>query len=405
MKKISHLLGKILLNQIKISFKDLKQFPLVIYNSYSKPYLKFLIKDYDFTVLDLTVNQIKVLNLSPGFIFKLISNYVKLKKEFNFTLGIIYALTFLEKVNPKVVLTSCDNHRAFSILARFFHGKIKFLAIQNANRNDFEIINYKIKKKIIKNNTSKEYFFPHFFCFSNYEKFSYEKNKIEVKNFYSYGSINTANFLAYIHENKIKLNKSKYDICLISEPCVDENKEFLNDTIEEGFIKIVNYTIKFSKDNKKKLVFAIKRRKNINPDLYDSEIKFYRKYLDQNDIRYLMNQINQNTHHFSSHLAMYQSQVAIGMQSTLLREKISVDEKILACHFSDFEIYNFPVNGICKLYDCDYSNFETRLKTILSLNSKEYLNQIKDDKSYLTQSNKNEEMIRNVQKKIDTFLI
>ena len=39
---------------------------------------KFLIKDYDFTVLDLTVNQIKVLNLSPGFIFKLISNYVKL---------------------------------------------------------------------------------------------------------------------------------------------------------------------------------------------------------------------------------------------------------------------------------------------------------------------------------------
>jgi len=45
MKKISHLLGKILLNQIKISFKDLKQFPLVIFHSYSKPYLKFLIKD------------------------------------------------------------------------------------------------------------------------------------------------------------------------------------------------------------------------------------------------------------------------------------------------------------------------------------------------------------------------
>ena len=102
MKKISHLLGKILLNQIKLSFKDLKQFPLVIYNSYSKPYLKFLIKDYDFTVLDLPGNQIKVLNLSPGFIFKLILNYVKLKKEFNFTLGIIYALTFLEKVNPKL---------------------------------------------------------------------------------------------------------------------------------------------------------------------------------------------------------------------------------------------------------------------------------------------------------------
>ena len=32
-------------------------------------------------------------------------------------------------------------------------GKIKFLAIQNANRNDFEIINYKIKKKIFLENT------------------------------------------------------------------------------------------------------------------------------------------------------------------------------------------------------------------------------------------------------------
>jgi len=406
MKKISRLLGKLLFNQVKISFKDLKQFPLVIYHSYSKPYLKFIIKDYNYTVLDMIIgDQIKVLNLSPRFICKLIFNYIKLKKKFNFSIGIIYALTFVEKVNPKVVLTACDNHMLFSILARFFDGKIKFLAIQNANRTDFEKNNYKIKKKIIKNNTNKEYFLPHFFCFSNYEKFLYKKNKIEVKNFYNYGSINTANFFCHINENKIKLNKSKYDICLISEPCTDENKEFLNDTIEESFIKIVNYTIKFSKDNKKKLVFVIKRSKNKSPNLYDREIKFYRKYLDQNDIRYLMDQINEKTHHFSSHLEMYQSHVAIGMQSTLLREKISIGEKILACHFSNFEIYNLPINGLCKLNDCDYAIFEKRLKTILSLNSKEYIDQIKNDKGYLIQFNKNEEMIEKVRKKIDSFLI
>lgn len=404
MKKISYLLGKLLFNQVKISFKDLKQFPLVIYHSYSKPYLKFIIKDYNYTVLDMIIgDQIKVLNLSPKFIFKLILNYIKLKKKFNFSLGAIYALTFVEIVSPKVVLTACDNHKLFSLLAKFFIGKIKFLAIQNSNRHDFEKINYLTKKKIIKNNTNNEYYLPHFFCFSNYEESSYKKNKIEVKNFYNYGSINTANFLSYISEHQIKLNKSKYDICLISEPCVGENEEFLNDTIEEGFIKIVNYTIKFSKDNKKKIVFAIKRNKNSN--LNDSEINFYRKYLDRNDFKYLMNQINENTHHFSSHLAMYQSQIAIGMQSTLLREKISIGEKILACHFSNFEIYNFPIDGICKLNDCDYTYFEKRLKKIFSLNSKEYLDQIENDKSYLIQLNKNQEMIENVRKKIDSFLI
>ena len=406
MKKISHLLDKILSNQIKISFKDLKQFPLVIFHSYSNPHLKFIIKDYNYIVFDsVTGDQIKELNLSPRFIFKLIVNFVKLKKKSNFSIGVIYALTFIEIVNPKVVLTACDNHELFSILAKFFDKKIEFLGIQNSNRHDFDLINDNIKKKVISNNTFQKYFLPHFFCFSNYEKSSYTKNKMEVKNFYNYGSINTANFLSYIDENKIKLKKFKHDICLISEPCEGENKIFLNDTIEGGFIKIVNYTIKFSKDNKKNLVFAIKRRKNNNPELYNSEIKFYRKYLDQNDMKYLMHQINENTHHFSSHLAMYQSQIAIGMQSTLLREKISLGEKILACNFSDFEIYNFPVNGICKLNDCDYINFEKRLKIILNLNSKEYFDQIINDRNYLIQFKENKNMIRNIRKKIDSFLI
>ena len=404
MKKISHLLGKILFNQIKISFKDLRQFPLVIYHSYSSPYLKFIIKDYNYIVLDsVTGDQIKELNLSPRFILKIILNFVKFRKKSNFSIGVIYALTFIEVVSPKIVLTSCDNHKLFSILAKFFE-KIEFFAIQNSNRHDLDLINDNMKKKVISNNTFQKYYIPHFFCFSNYEKSSYIKNKIEVKNFYNYGSINTANFLSYIDENKIKLKKFKHDICLISEPSDGENKAFLNDTIEGGFIKIVNYTIKFSKDNKKNLVFAIKRRKNKDPKLYNSEIKFYRKYLDQNDMKYLMSQINQNTHHFSSHLAMYQSQIAIGMQSTLLREKISLGEKILACNFSDFEIYNFPVNGICKIDNCDYVNFEKRLKTIFSLSTKEYFDQIKNDRNYLIQFNENKNMIENIKKKLDSFL-
>ena len=92
------------------------------------------------------------------------------------------------------------------------------------------------------------------------------------------------------------------------------------------------------------------------------------------------------------------------MQSTLLREKISLGEKILACNFSDFEIYNFPVNGICKIDNCDYVNFEKRLKTIFSLSTKEYFDQIKNDRNYLIQFNENKNMIENIKKKLDSFL-
>ena len=66
-------------------------------------------------------------------------------------------------INPRIVLTSIDNSFKFSDLARLLDKKIKFIAIQNANRFDFELNEYRPKKKLINKDLNKNYYYvPHY---------------------------------------------------------------------------------------------------------------------------------------------------------------------------------------------------------------------------------------------------
>ena len=136
---------------------------------------------------------------------------------------------------------------------------------------------------------------PHYFCFGQLEIDDCNLYKINVKNFYKCGSIGVANFFHYLNQNKIKLNKNKYDICLISEPSVGENAAFNQNSLEEGFGQLARFAIKFSRKHKLKFIFAGKRIKQtaLVKGSYDSEINFYKKYLDKSDFDYLMNNINE----------------------------------------------------------------------------------------------------------------
>ena len=54
---------------------------------------------------------------------------------------------------------------------------------------------------------------------------------------------------------------------------------------------------------------------------------------------------------------MLQSRVAVGNGSTMLREKLSVGEKILSCNLTTTNIYNFQIEGICSIKNCNFQQF------------------------------------------------
>ena len=101
--------------------------------------------------------------------------------------------SIINLVNPKVVLTFHDNSPKFHDLAKIFHKKISFIAIQQAARYDVIWKNYDYKKGLTKN-LNKNFFLPIFLTFGLYEKKLYKNFNIDVKKYYTVGSLKLANY-------------------------------------------------------------------------------------------------------------------------------------------------------------------------------------------------------------------
>ena len=95
---------------------------------------------------------------------------------------------------------------------------------------------------------------------------------------------------------------------------------------------------------------------------------------------------------------MLQSKVAVGWTSTLLSDKIGLSEKILSCNFSNFEAWDFPLDGICSFKDKDYQSFSERLKLILDLNHLDYFNKIEKNPNFVMNFDKNESVVEKTRK-------
>ena len=71
-----------------------------------------------------------------------------------------------------------------------------------------------------------KFFLPIFLTFGLYEKKLYKNFNIDVKKFYTVGSLKLANFLEFLKQKKKHKVKKKYDVCLVSDlpPGIDKAK-------------------------------------------------------------------------------------------------------------------------------------------------------------------------------------
>lgn len=333
--------------------------------------------------------SLSTIYISPFVIYHTLKNI--LKGNLNFA---AYLSAIILDVNPKIVITYQDNSFDFFNCAKILNYKIKFIAIQRAARYDLLQYPKSITKKI---------FIPEFFCFSNYEKFLYEKISAKVEKFSLVGSVKYSLFEKEIRFKKLK---NRFDLCLIGEIPHDQvNKKF---NVSEAGGKLANFTYRFAKKYKLKFVIAGKRTKlslknkikykNIVKTCpFELELKTYKKHI--NGPFKLIPRSK-----FSTYKIANSSKVVIGLGSTVLRELLATGKKILVCNFTNSSIGDFPIKGICFLKKCSFSIFEERLLNIIRLTNKEYFKKLDKHKNYIMNYSKSKPAYKIIEERINSLI-
>jgi len=331
-----------------------------------------ILEQNTYFILKTRIEHIDKIFLNLNIIFNLIIYYFK-----NKNIKTAYLISLILEIDPKIVITNIDNSIDFSLVAKKLHKKIKFLAIQNAARYQFD-------EPFYDKSQNEKFFIPELACFGEYEKSLYQKHKIDVKKFLVVGSLVMAE---YINQKKVKTENNKYDICLILEESTGWNN--LYSGFEEALGKIAFFVTKFAEENSLELIIASKRK---TKNLIDQEKKFYSNFINPD-------YVTVQKSNFSSYYAMENSKVTIGMFSTILREGLALDKKILSCNFTGCQAWDFPIKGICFLEENDYKSFSERLTKILNLNFDNYKKLINFPPSYimsLDKKNLADQKIKNI---------
>ncbi len=397
-----------LLLKSKVFFKVQNKKNLVIFDDTSLETLKrYLLKDYDYFVIQNRVESINEFYLSPKILFIALKNYILYFSK-KIQIQDIYFLSFIEVLNPKVVFTFIDNSIQFSTIAKYTKNKnIKFIALQNGHRIQRQEQLFLFNKKLIKKNLNLDFFIPHYLCLGEFEKDECIKHSINVGKFTFAGNIRLANFLNDLKLDKIKISKNKYDICLISDHGAWLNNYYgvnMNkiSQADSGVVKLVKYTIEFC--IKKKLKFILSFKRKIGSPDYKKEQGWFKEKFSEREYDYILKNSRQHDGLFSSYKCSFESKVVVGNISTLLGENLMCENKILSCNFTKSDLYDFPLKGICSINNCDYEQFENRLLTILEISKSDYFSKIEKNKDYLMHTNNPETCFRIIRNSINEHL-
>ena len=212
----------------------------------------------------------------------------------------------------------------------------------------------------------------------------------------------------YCKIKNITINPKKYDICLVSEVRGVRNEHDEIFTGNAGML--AEYTHRLCKKNNLKLIFT--GENDVNSQNGKNEIDFYKKYLKKENFK--ISQASRSE--YPSYINIMQSRLTIGLKSTMLREAIGLNEKVLACYWSGYPDDKFPIGDIpgypddkipmdhiCFLTDDSYESFEKRVLKILSMDKSEYFKILGKEKDFIMSPCENTNSF--LKSKIDKLLI
>ena len=210
LKKIFFLLKNI--NKIKFKLNKEK---IILFDGTSLKHLQYIVKDFKYFVIEDRIERINIIYFTPSILFNFLK-YIYLIFA-GYSLKLIYTISLIKSIDPKVIATSIDNSINFFLISKILKKKIFFLAIQNTSRyiGTEKFQHYLKQGKIFPKNYRDLFYIPNYICFGENVKKHLINNKLKVDKFFTFGSLQVGNFFYYIRENNIKLDKKLFDICFI----------------------------------------------------------------------------------------------------------------------------------------------------------------------------------------------
>ena len=322
---------------------------VIIFDNHGSQFLKKCLINLRVVVLKNRIDEIDSIYLNFKILISILKNFFQEK------IKIIYFSEIIKILNPRFIITFTDNSFEFFKIKKFLGTKYKFYAVQNADRiYNKELIN---KMQLDK-----------YFTLSPHEKKILKRKKVKVGQIVPAGSLKCSLALKNFKSSN---SKKKYDICLISEPRNVSSKHDIH--VKEKTLLLAKFTLKFCQKYKLKLIISGESKKNSPLG------KLERKFYEDLPSCFFSNLDQSRNSEYSSYFNIFRSKVTIGIKSTMLREALGSNNKVLICSFSKFKDDIIPIKSLINFDKADYKFFEKRLLKILKLSEKTYFKKFKKD--------------------------
>ena len=298
-------------------------------------------------------------------------------------------LSFLDYVNPKVIITAVDNSGEFHKLSCEYDGPV-FIAVQNGMRIEINMrtalppiwILPKIKSKC------------HYFSFGQYTEDLYKKYGHEIATFHHVGSSTLGHYVKNVRGKMVE--QRIFDICIISQWRKDQmeanpdpaNEQSKWSPLFANSLRTTNeFVLRYCEENSATSCVALRTDDPLERAFYDEGL---------NGKAVL---IPRNMKEMSSYRAADQSQVVIACHSALLYEAHALGRRVLFCNFTGLDIFDPPVLGPWFLNTADYALFKDRMDLLLHQSDEEYRRVSRNFTEYLMNNDPERppyEVIRNM---------
>lgn len=313
-------------------------------------------------------NKTYIISARVNLIKKILVNFTTIKflikNLFSRSIQLNYYISLILQLQPKIVITTIDNSLNFSILTKYFDGKIKFVAIQNGTRGGI----YENE-----NNQNQILYFQNYLGFSNFDLELMMKKEIYVKNFISVGSLKNSYFKNFIKKNDNNLKKN-FDISFVSKN-IFEKEKFVSSEAADISLELLKFLSTYAQKYNKKIAI-LSKSKTFN----SFESQFIEKLFSRTNYKIFLLGDEKN---FDSYENVSSSNIVVGAPSSLLREaSIYYNTKIL-CFYPRNKPGKYPFVGLNILSESSYKKFEERLNLLFDLNYEDYLKKLEKKHDYL----------------------
>lgn len=374
----------LLIIKAKFIFDEPNKADIIIFDSRASKGLSEVLKSFNHTFLSNRIEEIQKVFITKKIILFILENFFKRSLKINYLLCLIHI------INPRILITRIDTSKDFHILSKILYKKIKCISLLQGDRT-LEFQGMLEEKPDVSKKVMDKYFIPEFFVFSDYDKKIFHSSKAKVKKYEFVGSLTSSLAINYLKKKKKNFKKANYDFCLISDPHIDSPTgniaRYLHDVCKE-----------------ENLSYVIAADTDLSNNL---ELNYYRNFLNNEKFNIIRNERGK----YSSYLAILKSKVIIGHKSTMLRESLGLNKKVLSINayplfkkIGSSNIFSYKKRNnriIWEQRKNSYQKFKNATLKIYGMPNQKYFKSL-GNKEFLMKSNLNTVDI--IKKKISNYL-